>query len=72
MQIVSYRRQKEDMPLQDGLVPNDGDVSGNHGNRDYWVVKLSSIGATQWQEPWAGQVMIMHKVSSKQQRVAML
>ena len=25
---------------------NDGDVSGNNGNRDYWVVKLSSDGSS--------------------------
>lgn len=27
---------------------NDGDVSGNHGEHDYWVVKLDSIGGSQW------------------------
>jgi hypothetical protein len=26
----------------------DGDVSGNHGNFDFWTVKLSSSGAIQW------------------------
>lgn len=29
---------------------NDGNISGNHGNGDYWVVKLSSEGAIQWQK----------------------
>ncbi|GHV42257.1 hypothetical protein FACS1894187_24420 [Synergistales bacterium] len=24
---------------------NDGDVSGNHGNSDYWIVKLSPDGS---------------------------
>lgn len=28
----------------------DGDVSGNHGNNDYWVVKLGIGGALQWQK----------------------
>ncbi|WP_128694285.1 PKD domain-containing protein, partial [Methanoculleus taiwanensis] len=28
---------------------NDGDVSGNHGNRDAWVVKLDSSGNLAWQ-----------------------
>lgn len=27
---------------------NDGDVSGNHGTRDCWVLKLNSIGDTIW------------------------
>jgi len=27
---------------------NDGDVSGNHGNSDYWIVKLNAIGDTLW------------------------
>lgn len=27
----------------------DGDVSGNHGKTDYWVVKLSATGNLQWQ-----------------------
>ena len=33
---------------------NDGDVSGNHGNTDCWVVKLSSTGATSWQKCFGG------------------
>jgi hypothetical protein len=28
---------------------NDGDVSGNHGGGDFWVVKLSATGSIQWQ-----------------------
>ncbi|PJC61592.1 MAG: secretion protein, partial [Flavobacteriales bacterium CG_4_9_14_0_2_um_filter_32_27] len=27
----------------------NGDVTGNHGGDDYWVVKLSSIGIIEWQ-----------------------
>jgi len=33
---------------------NDGDVSGNHGNYDFWVVKLSSTGSLQWQKCLGG------------------
>lgn len=29
---------------------NDGDVMGNHGDMDYWVVKLGNSGAIQWQK----------------------
>ncbi|MFH2143681.1 MAG: T9SS type A sorting domain-containing protein [Bacteroidota bacterium] len=33
---------------------NDGDVSGNHGSYDYWVVKLDSTGDVQWQKCLGG------------------
>ena len=33
---------------------NDGDVSGNHGNADSWLVKLSSIGIIEWQKSLGG------------------
>jgi len=33
---------------------NDGDVSGNHGQNDIWVVKLDSIGTLQWQRCYGG------------------
>lgn len=32
----------------------DGDVTGNHGGYDYWVVKLSSIGNIEWQKALGG------------------
>ena len=32
----------------------DGDVSGNHGSYDVWVVKLSSSGDLQWQKSLGG------------------
>ncbi|TAH40726.1 MAG: T9SS type A sorting domain-containing protein [Bacteroidetes bacterium] len=32
----------------------DGDVSGNHGNLDYWIVKLDSVGNIQWQKCYGG------------------
>jgi hypothetical protein len=33
---------------------NDGDVSGNHGSTDYWIAKLSPMGAIQWQKCYGG------------------
>ena len=33
---------------------NNGDVTGNHGGGDYWVVKLDSSGNLQWQKSLGG------------------
>jgi len=33
---------------------NDGNVTGNHGNFDYWVVKLDSTGTFIWQKCLGG------------------
>ncbi len=33
---------------------NSGDVSGNHGFNDFWVVKLTSEGAIEWQKSLGG------------------
>src|SRR5215467_5821792 len=33
---------------------NDGNVSGNHGNMDYWIVKLTKKGDIQWQKSLGG------------------
>ncbi len=33
---------------------NDGDVTGNHGNRDYWILKLDAAGILQWQKSLGG------------------
>src|SRR5690606_20007240 len=35
-------------------VSNNGDVTGNHGNEDYWVVKLNTMGDIQWQKSLGG------------------
>ena len=32
----------------------DGDVTGNHGSYDYWIVKISSVGDIQWQKSLGG------------------
>ncbi len=29
---------------------NDGNVSGNHGSNDFWMVKTNAIGTIQWQK----------------------
>ena len=36
--------------LTGSTISNDGDVSGNHGGSDLWVVKLSSFGIIEWQK----------------------
>lgn len=33
---------------------NDGDVTGNHGMADFWVVKVDSDGNLQWQRNYGG------------------
>jgi hypothetical protein len=33
---------------------NDGDVTGNHGNYDCWIVKMNSAGMIQWQKTLGG------------------
>lgn len=32
----------------------DGDVTGNHGTYDYWIVKLNATGTIQWQKALGG------------------
>ncbi|ASK30818.1 secretion protein [Chryseobacterium sp. T16E-39] len=32
----------------------NGDVTGNHGNLDYWIVKLNNSGDIQWQKSLGG------------------
>jgi hypothetical protein len=33
---------------------DDGHVTGNHGDEDYWIVKLDSSGVLQWQKAFGG------------------
>ncbi len=35
-------------------VSNDGDVSGNHGGKDMWVVKIDNLGNILWQKCFGG------------------
>jgi Zn-dependent metalloprotease len=39
-----------------GTQSNDGDVSGNHGYSDEWVIKLDSTGKIQWQKCIGGSL----------------
>ena len=36
---------------------NDGDVSGNHGNGDFWVVKIDHWGNLIWQKCFGGSAL---------------
>ena len=57
----SFGGSDEDIPVElmisndDGFIlfgstwSNDGDVSGNHGGADYWLLKIDSIGNIIWQ-----------------------
>ncbi|HYV93987.1 MAG TPA: T9SS type A sorting domain-containing protein [Chitinophagales bacterium] len=40
--------------LAGGASSGDGDVSGNHGNSDYWIVKLDHDGNILWQKSYGG------------------
>ncbi len=33
---------------------NNGDVTGNHGDTDFWIVKLNAIGTVEWQKSVGG------------------
>ena len=33
---------------------NDGDLTGNQGNRDFWIVKLTAAGSLEWQKNYGG------------------
>ncbi|MFB6258114.1 MAG: T9SS type A sorting domain-containing protein, partial [Flavobacteriales bacterium] len=37
-----------------GSSSNDGDLSGNEGSNDYWVVKLDNTGNIGWEENYGG------------------
>ena len=34
----------------------DGDVTGNHGDLDFWVVKISAVGTIQWEKSLGGSL----------------
>lgn len=33
---------------------NNGDVSGNHGSSDFWIIKITAIGNIEWQKTIGG------------------
>ncbi len=33
---------------------NDGDVGSNNGSRDFWVVKIDSLGSIEWEQNYGG------------------
>jgi len=33
---------------------NDGDVTGNHGYNDFWILKIDSLGILQWEKSFGG------------------
>jgi len=57
----SYDAAAKLLPTADGgyivvgtTYSNNGDVTGNHGNGDVWVVKLDSSGTKQWKKTLGG------------------
>jgi hypothetical protein len=40
--------------LNGQIQANDGDVTGHHGDFDYWVVKINSTGVIEWQKTLGG------------------
>jgi Secretion system C-terminal sorting domain len=40
-----------------GNETNNGDITGNNGNYDYWVVKLDASGTLQWQKSVGGSLV---------------
>ncbi len=45
---------------------NDGDVTGNHGGTDCWMVKLNSTGAIEWQESLGSSAATEYAASVQQ------
>jgi len=37
-----------------GSRSNNGDITGNHGGYDFWVIKLDSMGIIEWQKAMGG------------------
>lgn len=36
------------------VASTDGDVTGNHGDLDVWIIKLDNLGVLQWQKTYGG------------------
>ena len=53
--FASIQQTKEGGYIATGYTEsNDGDVSGNHGGSDAWIVKLSASGNLEWQKCLGG------------------
>lgn len=53
--VYSIIQDKEQNYIISGWTDsNDGDVSGNHGGADYWIVKLDVSGNLYWNKPFGG------------------
>ncbi len=53
--IVSIQQNSDGGYIVSGLsISNDGDVTGNHGGSDFWIIKLDSAGGIQWQKCLGG------------------
>src|SRR5207247_1541524 len=51
----SIQQTNDDGFIVAGSSPsNDGDVSGNHGHTDFWIVKLDEDGNLLWQKSFGG------------------
>ncbi len=54
-QATSIRQTSDSGYIVTGhVLSQDGDVSGNHGVFDFWVVKLTQLGSIQWQKTLGG------------------
>jgi hypothetical protein len=58
---TSYDGMKVVLPLADSdyfcageTKSNDGQVTGNHGNEDFWVIKINHWGSLLWQKCYGG------------------
>lgn len=58
-----YDNLKQMKPTLDGgfviighTFSTDGDVQGNHGSSDYWVIKIDSLGDLKWQTCLGGSI----------------
>ncbi|HMT27436.1 MAG TPA: hypothetical protein PKD96_03965, partial [Candidatus Absconditabacterales bacterium] len=44
---------------------NNGDISGNHGAHDYWIIKLDDLGNLQWEKSYGGSANDLARSFSK-------
>jgi hypothetical protein len=52
--ISSFIKDGNDYVLAGSTFSNDGDVSGNHGSVDVWIVKINETGSILWQKCLGG------------------